>query len=100
MILSHIQQPPIVTNYKYFVYIYALFITTDYNFHFPGEPGSAGSTWVLLFQLFQKSTSGDEWNGICMGRMSLLSTSNQCHRLKEHKALTLTSGLASSCLQP
>ena len=37
---------------------------------FPSEPGTAGSPWVLLRQLFKKITSGDKSNRLFMGRCS------------------------------
>ena len=74
-----------------------------YNYHhhhyfrltavFWGEPGSACSSWVLLY-LFWNSTSGDYWNGFLWARWP------SCYRTISVKTLTLISGLALSFLHP
>ena len=69
------------------------------NNHFPGEPLSDGSPLVLLLHLFQKRTSGDSWHGVFMGQVSCQPTIMSKHR-RQHSALTLASGLASSFLHP
>jgi len=65
---------------------------------FPGGPGSGITPGVLLFQMFQKRTSRISGTGFLRARYPSRHPTISVKELKENKALSLTSGLASSFL--
>jgi len=94
---------PFCCNYKLYCYYYYYYYYYYYHSYFrvkgrfPGEPGSAGSCF--------STCSGREplWlvERFFTGRVSFLPPNHQCRKhWREHKALTTTSGLASSFLHP